>query len=823
MTINHIVLNMLYPQNFEQKIGFDQIRIMLINRCISTLGKYFANKMGFSSNYQAINVLLDQTEEFRQIILSGENFPASNYYDPFEVFERIKTPGTFAESDELNDLRASLITIREVLSFLKKTSAETRLRYPVLNGLSEQIIIDPIIFKELTRILDEKGLIRSNASDNLSFIRKMLSQLENQAGQRINQILAQARKDGLISADIELALRNGRLVIPVPVAYKRKIKGFVHDQSATGQTVFIEPEEIFEINNEIRELELEERREIIRILKEFADFIRPMLTSLKEAYRFLGKIDFIRAKANLSLEMDAARPKVNNQPMVNWTKAKHPLLWLAYKPLKKHVEPLELNLNPEQHIIVISGPNAGGKSVCLKTAGLVQYMLQCGLLIPMADYSEAGIFKKIFIDIGDQQSLENDLSTYSSHLANMKLFLENADSHTLFLIDEFGAGTEPRLGGAIAESILDELSNKKSFGVITTHYANLKILAGKKAGILNGSMLFDTGNMRPLYKLKTGNPGSSFAFEIARTMGIPEYLLEKAANIAGTEHIDFERQLQDLELKKIELDEKEKQLKSGDAFLSELIDKYQHLNEKLESQKSQIISEARLEAKKILADANKMIEKTIKEIRESAADKEKTKTLRNELAGYSNIKEGFIEPHHPEQRASKKKKEKTEKEDREIQVIEGPVNIGDFVKIQGQQAIGEVLEKGEKDAVVAVGGMRLKTSLKLLQKVSKTMVKQSEIRVKIKYDFDINEKATEFSPNLDIRGKRAEEALVQMRRFVDDAILLGVKQLKVIHGTGDGILREVIRDYLRTINEIKRVRDEHPDRGGAGSTIIEIK
>ncbi len=817
---------MIYPTNFETKTGFDQIRKMVTDHCISNLGKHYAERMQFSTRPEQIRELLDQTDEFRQILISGERFPASNYYDPFPVFNRIKPEGTFAEAEELGELRASLITISEILNFTRMVQADNRLKYPVLNKLSDQIEIDPAFLQEINRIIDEHNHVRSNASQALSEIRRSKVELETQATRRINQLLGQAKKEGWVAADAELAFRNNRQVLPVPVAFKRKIRGFVHDQSATGQTVFLEPEEIFEINNEIKQLELDERQEIIRILKAMADFLRPYLPVLTQAYRFLGKIDFIRAKAKVAIAMDALKPRVNEKAGIHWVKASHPLLLMAYKPQKKHVEPLTLQLSETDRIIVISGPNAGGKSVCLKTAGLLQYMLQCGMLVPMADYSETGVFHKIFIDIGDEQSLENDLSTYSSHLANMRYFLEHVDENSLFLIDEFGAGTEPRIGGAIAEAILTRLLEKKAYGVVTTHYANLKIMAGKKPGVINGSMLFDTQQMRPLYRLKTGNPGSSFAFEIARTMGLPAAILQKAEQLAGTEHVDFDRQLQDLELKKLELEQKEKQLKAGDSFLSEMIDKYEKLNEELTAQKSHIITEARREAKKILAESNRMIERTIREIRESSAEKEKTRKLRAQLEEYTLSQETEEEDRQDtsgELLSRKKKKQKKATLDNGQLVIEGPINTGDHVRIIGQQSIGEVVEKGDKDAVVAFGSILMKTPLKKLEKINKQKSSETKSRTRVKYDFDINEKAAEFKPNLDIRGKRAEDALIQSRRFVDDAIVLGVKQLKIVHGTGDGILREALRDYLKTLQEVKRVRDEHPDRGGAGCTLIELK
>ncbi len=813
---------MLYPANFEEKTGFDLIRKMVYEHCLSSLGRHYTRSMRFSSAFDTVNTLLEQTEEFRQILITNEMFPASDYYDPFEVFERIKLVGTFAEPEELASIRASTYTISNILKFLAVHKAENTLKYPYLNELGAHIYIEPDILKELNRVLDEKGEIRSSASPKLQEIRRSKVQLEAQAGSRINQIFSHAKKEGWVASDTELAFRNNRLVIPVPATYKRKIKGFVHDQSSTGQTVFLEPEEIFEINNELRQLELDERSEIVRILKEVCTFLRPYLPDLKKAYQYLGKIDFIRAKAKVAIEMDAMKPRLNNHPGIQWIKARHPLLWLAYKTRKKHVEPLDLQLEKTDRIIVISGPNAGGKSVCLKTTGLLQYMIQCGMLVPMQDYSEAGIFKKIFIDIGDEQSLENDLSTYSSHLANMQHFLKNMDSHSLFLIDEFGAGTEPRIGGAIAEAILEQLAGKNAFGVITTHYANLKILASKRQGIVNGSMLFDTQNMRPLYRLKTGNPGSSFAFEIAKTMGISAEILSKAKEIAGTQHVDFDRQLQDLELKKIELEEKEKQLKSGDAFLSEMIEKYEKLNAEVSGRKNEILNEARAEAKKILAESNRMIEKTIKEIREAGAEKEKTRQLREDLQKYTHSQTPEGEIKSATSKAERKAREKAKKKESEPVTEAGPVAIGDAVRISGQHSVGEVTEMGAKDAMVAFGSILMKVPLKKLEKINKKSIAPIAEKRRVKYDFDINEKATQFNPNLDVRGNKAEEALVKARRFVDDAILLGYKQLKIVHGTGDGILRLALRDYLKTLSEVKRARDEHPDRGGAGCTLIEL-
>lgn len=806
---------MIYPSDFETKTGFDKIRRMLNDHCMSSLGAWQVEKISLSTEVTQISQWLQQTEEFRQILLLGELFPQSNYYDPRDDFRHIRPEGTFLEPDVLLDLRLSLETIEGIRRFLAQRDQAQNLKYPALSLLVEDLETQPGLIGLINRIIDEHARVRDSASPGLLRIRKEQLALESQASRKITQLLGQAKSQGLVASDTELALRNGRLVIPLPVAEKRRIKGFVHDQSATGQTVFLEPEEVFELNNRLRELGLEERREVIRILRDFADQLRPAIPSLLQAYKMLGHMDAIRAKARLALELSAMKPQLSPKPGLNWVNARHPLLYLSHKAQGKTVEPLTISLDENQRILVISGPNAGGKSVCLKTCGLLQYMLQCGLLVPMEDYSEAGVFSQIFIDIGDQQSIENDLSTYSSHLLNMRHFVENSHKQTLFLIDEFGAGTEPRIGGSIAEAIMEQLHQSGALGVVTTHYANLKLMAGRFPGILNGSMLFDTQNMKPLFRLKTGNPGSSFAFEIARTIGLPDDILQRAAQVAGSQQLDFDRQLQDLDLKKNELEEKEKQLRSADAFLSEMIGKYQGLSLDLETRKTEIIMKARQEAKALLANTNQMIEKTIRDIREAQAQKERTRQLRQELNTFAREQESELQAEQP-----RNKKTKTPKPEKEA----GPIVAGDAVRVAGQQTVGEVLEVSGKQALVSFGSIKYKTTLDKLEKLRKSSLQQEATpKTKTRLSFDIMEKATEFSPHIDIRGSRAEDALPRLRQFVDDAVLLGVKQLKILHGKGDGVLRQVVRDYLSTVAEVKRYHDEHADRGGAGATLAELK
>ena len=815
----------IHPANFEEKTGFDQIRQILEGHCYGTLGQKQIREIRFLSQASEIGPLLDQAEEFRQILLGGERFPGSDYYDPTALFERLKPADTYAEPEELSDIKRSLTTILAVLDFLARTTEEDKPRYPALAALTEGVQPDSSLPGRIHALIDEQGQVRSSASVRLTDIREEMDKLSRKALQRINSLFSEGKSQGWISKDSELALRNGRQVIPVPVAYKRKLRGFIHDHSSTGQTAFVEPEEVFEINNRIRELEGEERQEIIKLLKAFTAEWRPEIPELKKAYAMLGKMDATRAKALLALDLEASRPGLTNEAAIKWVKARHPLLFLSYKKSDKQVEPLTIELNSEERILVISGPNAGGKSVCLKTCGLIQYMLQCGLLVPMESYSEAGIFHEIFIDIGDEQSIENDLSTYSSHLLNMKHLLERAGSRSLFLIDEFGSGTEPRIGGAIAEAILESLLEKKARGVVTTHYANLKLMAGRQKGMVNGSMLFDSKQMRPLFMLKTGMPGSSFAFEIARTIGLPSHALNRAGELAGDKELDFDIQLQDLEVKKAELESKERQLRHADNFLAEMVDKYEKLRDELQERKNEILNQARREAKGILAGANKAIEKTIREIKEAGAEKERTREVRRELGEYIREQDDQLgQGPPPQKQAEKKKKQAREKPPRkEMQTDSGPIGVGDSVKIKGQETPGEVMDISGKKALVAFGSIQLRIGMEELIKLKKSSVPQTRIGTKkSRLPFDINEKAAAFSPDIDLRGARVDEALQRLQSHMDDAYLLGVPQVRILHGKGDGLLRPAIRKFLQEIPHIGRYRDEHPDRGGAGITIVDF-
>ncbi len=808
---------MIHPSNIEQKIGFDSVRQLIKKECVSSLGEKISDSFSFRNDFNLINTLLDQTEEFRQILLFDNHFPSQDYFDLTPEIDRIRVQGSFIEIQSLIDLKLSLICIFNCLKFLKPS--EDEIKYPELYKLSAKVNLNENLIQAIDRILDEKGIIRDDASSDLYKIRKDLRQKTANAEKKLNQTLTIARKEGWTGDDVSVTIRNGRAVIPVTASNKRKIRGFVHDASATGQTYYVEPEEVFELNNEIRELEHDERIEIVKILIEFTDFLRPYSYELKQAYYFLSLMDFIRAKARFAIKIEGVKPLISNKTQLEWYNAKHPLLYLSHKAQNKEIEPLTIKLNKKDRILIISGPNAGGKSVCLKTVGLLQYMLQCGLLIPMKHTSETGIFNHLFIDIGDEQSIENDLSTYSSHLLNMKKLLENANKSTLFLIDEFGAGTEPQLGGAIAESILEEVASKHAFGVITTHYSNLKLMAGKIEGIINGAMLYDTENMHPLYKLKIGKPGSSFAFEIAQNIGFQKSVLDKARSKSGKSHLDFEQQLQQLEVDKEEIIRQKQELKIADDFLSEMIEKYQKLSDTLEISKRQIIKQAKDEAKELIHQSNRIIENAVRQIKESNAEKEITRQARENISKFEEKIEKIDS-------SVKKTKGKTSVKKLE-EIDNSPIFIGDFVKIIGQQTVGEVeFIKGDK-AIVIANSIKVSLPLSQLQKVSKKEALQKTPSTK-KTNYgsvmaEINSKAANFNPSLDVRGKRAEEAILLVKNLVDEAILLSVYELTILHGKGNGILRHVIREYLRSIDEVKDIRDQHIERGGDGITLVSLK
>ncbi|MBC8110107.1 MAG: Smr/MutS family protein, partial [Verrucomicrobia bacterium] len=668
------------------------------------------------------------------------------------------------------------------------------------------------LLDQINRIIDERGKLRDNASSELQQIRKQLNTEQNNLRKKLDSILKAAKSQGLIADDASPTIRNGRMVIPVPSENKRKLKGFVQDESATGQTLFIEPVEVLESNNEIRELEYAERREIIRILTELTNQVRPLVPSLKRSYNFLGIIDFIRAKAKLAVSLNAINPAFVNQTIINWEGAFHPLLYLSHRQQQKSIVPLYIKLEPKHQILLISGPNAGGKSVTLKTVGLLQYMYQSGLLIPVAEGSQVGLFKNIFIDIGDEQSLENDLSTYSSHLTNMKFFLKFANKNTLFLIDEFGTGTEPSMGGAIAESILEKLNQAQALGVINTHYTNLKLFAEHTEGIENGAMRFDTANLEPLYQLEIGKPGSSFAFEIAHKIGLPEEVIAVSKQKLGTKQVDFDDLLRDLEVEKRNLSLKTQELKIREKDLQKVQADYQTLKTDLETNKKLLLNQAKQEAKTLLAEANRKIENTIREIKENQADKTLTKKLRQEL-------EKFEFDNTPEVIENEVVVEK----DEEIEIIAGEIIVGSLVRIKGQSALGEVLSLRGKDAEIAIGQLKTIIKINRLERISRKEFKKTERNIVSVKGIDLNEKMMNFKYELDLRGKRGEEALTFVDDMLDDALMLNQSEIRILHGKGDGILRNLVRNHLRKFKQVASVADEHADRGGDGITIVKLK
>jgi DNA mismatch repair protein MutS2 len=806
------------PANFEEKTGFDVIRRMLSGYCLGEAGKTQVNNLKFSNNSDELNTELDLTQEFRTMLVTVFGYPSSEYFDLDDDLNHILIPGTFLAAESLMFLRTSYSAYSGSVSFIAGTSASN---FPNLHSLISGRIIEPGIISGINRILDNDGNIRDNASPALLEIRKSLSRMTHAIDKKIAQALTQAKLDKLVSPETEIAIREGHAVIPILSANKRKLSGVIIDESASGQTSYIEPIEVFELRNSIRELELAEKREIVRILIEFADELRPHIPLLKESIIFLGRLDFLRAKALLAIETGAMKPLLRNQQSFSWIQARHPLLMLSLKKQKREIVPSEISLDENNRILIISGPNAGGKSVLLKTVGLLQYMLQCGLLIPVLDTSEAGIFDHLFIDIGDQQSIENDLSTYSSHLINIKNLLNFADKSTLFLIDEFGAGTEPQSGGAIAEAVLESLNDKKAFGVVTTHYANLKLLASNIPGFVNGAMLYDTRHMKPLFVLKTGRPGSSFAFEIATNISFPKGVLDRAGEKVGHGKLDFDKQMQDLEAEKLELNLKEKQLQQADEMLAGLINRYSKLKESLDKKQKEILEKANSDAKAILSKSNQLIEKTIREIRQSQADTQKTKLLRTEIQEFTAK---LTEPEAAEP------VETVEIEKEEIippEVATGtPVIIGSRVRLIGQHETGEVTEITNNEAVVAFNTVSLRVKTKTLEVVAGNSPVKKVVNRGISYQNmvnDMNARTANFRISIDVRGKRAEETETLIQRYIDEAVMLRVPEISILHGKGNGVLRSVIRTYLSGVHEVQNFEDAPLESGGSGITIVTLK
>ena len=806
---------------------------MVFECCLCNLGQSLVSDMHFSTSVNDIRLNLEQTDEFKKILLSDQDFPLDHFIDITPALKKLSIDGAYLEAEEFMHLRRSQGTIRSILTFL---SEEDDYNYPVLRALGNDIKVFPFILNSIDKILNTKAEIKDKASPELSMIRRELYEKEKRVSLRLNQILKHAITDGIVEKGVSLAVRNGRSVIPVNSSLKRRITGLVHDESSSGKTSYIEPSEIVELNNEIRELGYAEKRECLRILILLTDSIRPYSEELGNSYHFLGLIDFIRAKAVIARKLNAVKPSVNEKPGLNWKRAIHPLLYLSNKGVGKDVVPLDISLNNDTRILLISGPNAGGKSVCLQTVGLLQYMFQLGLLVPVLENSEFGVFSQLLIDIGDEQSIENDLSTYSSHLVNMKFYLKNSSSNSLILIDEFGTGTEPMLGGAIAESILEQLITSGTYGVITTHYTNLKHFAASESGIENGAMLFDRQKMEPLFMLEIGRPGSSFAFEIARKIGLPEEILKQATSKAGEDHIDFDRHLQEIVRDKRYWENKRSRIRKSEKRLEEIVDKYSVELKNIKQLKKEIIEKAEHEAEEMLSGVNKAIENTIRKIKEANAEREATKKAREELErakrniadgkrDTDKVVDGKMAQLKYKSDQLKRKSEKGESQKKSVFLVnENAIRVGDKVRMTGYETVGEVIGQNEKSFLVSFGNMKTTLPAEKLTKISEDEFSKARIKEPREPStiWDIGKRKLSFSPQIDLRGVRTEEAIRRVTEFIDEAIVVEAGTLRILHGKGDGILRQMIREYLNTVDLVKKFHDEHIDQGGSGITVVEL-
>ena len=849
---------MIYPQNFEGKIGFGDIRRLIKGNCLSTLGTEMVDNMAFSDDATTINEWMLQVKEFRRLQEEDDDFPLQYFFDVRIAVAKLRLENVHIEINDLFDLRRSLDTIHNIVKFLCRTEngeaisdEKEKAKYPALQRLTEGVLTFPKIVQRIDQILDKFGKMRDDASPELSTIRRELSHTEGSISRTLHSILRTAQSEGLVDKDVAPTIRDGRLVIPIAPGLKRKIKGIVHDESASGRTVFIEPSEVVEANNRIRELEASERREIIRILTEITKEIRPHVKDILQSYRFLAMIDFIRAKAEFAEQTNAIEPTVENYPHIDWIRAIHPLLQQSLEKQGKKVIPLDIILNNDQRILIISGPNAGGKSVCMKTVGLLQYMLQCGVSIPISERSTTGIFKNIMIDIGDEQNIENDLSTYSSHLLNMKNMMKNANAQTLLLIDEFGGGTEPQIGGAIAESVLKQFCERQAFGVITTHYQNLKHFADNHPNVANAAMLYDRHEMQALFKLSIGQPGSSFAIEIARKIGLPEAVIKDASEIVGSDYIQSDKYLQDIVRDKRYWENKRQTIHQREKDIERTISRYEENLSDIERRRKEILGKAKQQAEELLQESNKRIENVIKEIRENQAEKEETKRIREELRTFKSEVENIDSKANDEDiarkiaqiqaRKERKAKRKEEKAHQAGQPLQQNISIpekkkqediiiGSTVRIKGLTSVGKVESINGKMATVIFGDMRTKLRLERLERCEKQEKTETNNKHENLQSYSISKDTREaidsrklnFKQDIDVRGMRGEEALNAITYFIDDAILLGVSRIRILHGKGNGILRQIIRQYLGTVPNVTHFADEHVQFGGAGITVVDI-
>ncbi len=836
---------MIYPTSFEIKLGFDKIRALVEAKCVTARAREILAETTFCNDFETVQELLEQTAEMHTICMFDNSFPQSGYVDVLHFIGKAKIIGAYLDEPELVSLSQMLATVVSIANFFSKSQQNTAhdaRRYPRLSAMVQPAQSLESVSARIAAIIDKFGKVKDNASPELQQLRRMMTDTQQQISRRMQAILKHAQAEGYVEEGAEVSLRDGRTVIPVNASNKRKVAGMVLDESATGKTAFIEPAEVVELNNQLKELGFAERREVIKILTTFTDFLRPYLPEVVEAAEVVSRMDFIRAKALFAGNINAVKPILLNEQVISWRTARHPLLENVLKKEHKSIVPLDVRLTPQKHMLLISGPNAGGKSVVIKTIGLLQYMLQCGFLVSLSEASEAGIFDSIFIDIGDEQSLENDLSTYSSHLQNMKYFLRNANEKTLVLIDEFGTGTEPQLGGAIAESVLASLVSKKSFGVITTHYANLKHFASNTAGVENGAMLFDLQKIEPLFKLEVGAPGSSFAFEIAKKIGLPDEVLTRARETLGDKTVNFDKSLRDIARDRRYWEEKRTRIKHVDKSLDELMAKYESELAQLHAERKNIIQEAKSEAKKLLAAANKQIENTIRGIKEAQAEKDKTREIRGNLNAFTesiengeNDKSAAKLQHkmdrlkEQQQRREEKKIKRNKEQDNAPEVVEAlkkkEITIGSTVRVSGQEMMGEVVKINDNGtAVLAVGNIYTTIATDKLESVSRNAYRSAQPKSSDNIGgSSLSVKRLNFKPSIDVRGMRADEALMEVEEFIDQAMMFGAGEVRILHGKGTGILKEQIRRYLRGLRGVTSVEDEHVDQGGAGITVVRMR
>lgn len=826
---------MIYPQSFEHKIGFPSVREAVSKKCVTPMGRSEVPVMEFTTDYREVTRRLRTTAEMLSIVSGDSDVPLQGMDDVTRMLRLIQVEGSFLPAADLLKVRKALASVRELYSFLSVnddtgSAQEPVYRYPYLWGVVREMDTFAMQERRIDSVIDELGNVRDNASSELAGIRRSIQSMAGRVNSVMRKVISSAVEQGIVEADTAATVRDGRLVIPVLPMNKRRINGIVHDESASGKTVFIEPAEVVEVNNRIRELQMEEHREIVRILTEVASALRPLIPSMIRSCRILGEIDFIHAKARFALEVGGLLPSVSPHPELEWYHACHPVLLTTLRRQNKEIVPLDINLTPENRILVISGPNAGGKSVCLKTVGMIQYMMQCGLLPVLYENSRMGIFDDIFVDIGDDQSIEDDLSTYSSHLKSMKYFLQYGSKKSLMLIDEFGGGTEPQIGGALAQAILRELNDNGMWGVITTHYQNLKHFAEDTSGLINGSMLYDRHMMKPLFKLSIGSPGSSFALEIARKIGLPSHVISDAENIVGSDYVNLDKYLLDIARDRKYWENKRLSIKQKEKKLEQTLLRYENDAEELRGRRREILNEAKNEAKRILEGSNAAIEKAIRDIRTAQAEKERTLDARRALKEESrSLLESDGKMDKALRKAPKPKPPRrpiesaSETSDRSDSM---PMAVGDVVKLEGQGTPGRIIELSGDNATVTFGMMKttVKTS-RLKRTIAKIDSGASKSASLIGVDTSNAQRTRqlEFKPDIDVRGMRVDEAVQAITYFIDDAIQFNIGRVRILHGTGTGALRQYIRRYLDTVPGVSTYRDEHVQFGGAGITVVDLK